>query len=373
MILQTLTQLYARYPEGTLPPEGYEDTKISFVLVVERDGDLVDIFDVREGEGKRKHGRFMRVPQACDRPGQGAWQTAFLLWDHPRYVLGLPPNDTQKEMELAPKRLRSFIDRIKASFPDPETDDGVNAVLKFYEQGGIDKAKQHPRFQDLVESNGNIAFQLAGDIGLVAQRAAVSERVAWEFANPEEAALAQCLVTGEIAPLSRLHPATPVRGSQATAKIHSFNLDAFNSYGKVQGANAPVSEAAAFRYTTALNHLLKTDRLHIQVGDTSTVFWADVPHDLESAIPDLFGDPPKDDPDRNVRAVEALYSAVQAGRFTEGGPDTRFHVLGLAPNAARISIRFWETATAADLAKRIKHHFDDIEVVHADYEPRYLS
>lgn len=373
MILQALTELYARYPEGTLPPEGYEDTKISFVLVVERDGDLVDIFDVREGEGKRKHGRFMRVPQACDRPGQGAWQTAFLLWDHPRYVLGLPPNDTQKEMELAPKRLRSFIDRIKASFPDPETDDGVNAVLKFYEQGGIDKAKQHPRFQDLVESNGNIAFQLAGDIGLVAQRAAVSERVAWEFANPEEAALAQCLVTGEIAPLSRLHPATPVRGSQATAKIHSFNLDAFNSYGKDQGANAPVSEAAAFRYTTALNHLLETDRLHIQVGDTSAVFWADVPHDLESAIPDLFGDPPKDDPDRNVRAVEALYSAVQAGRFTEGGPDTRFHVLGLAPNAARISIRFWETATAANLAIRIKQHFDDIKVVHADFEPRYLS
>src|SRR5690606_7802086 len=56
-----------------------------------------------------------------------------------------------------------------------------------------------------------------------------------------------------------------------------------------------------------------------------------------------------------------------------GGQDTRFHVLGLAPNAARISIRFWETATAIEIGRRIKLHFDDLEIAHADYEPRYLS
>src|SRR5690606_5231663 len=129
-----------------------------------------------------------------------------------------------------------------------------------------------------------------------------------------------------------------------------------------------------FAYTTALNHLLARDsRQRIQIGDASTVFWAEEQHDLESAISDIFGDPPKDNPDRHVQAVEALYSAIHTGKFAEGGLETRFHVLGLAPNAARISVRFWETATAGELAKRIKQHFEDTDMVHADYEPRYLS
>lgn len=373
MILQALNDLYDRYPPGTLPPEGYEDAPISFLIVIDRDGVLVNIADIREGEGRRKHGCLKRVPQSCDRPGQGAWQTAFLLWDHPRYVLGITPNESAKESELAPRRLSSFIDRIKASFPDPSADEGVEAVLKFYERGGVDQAKRHPRFQELLESNGNIAFQLVSDLGLVAQRPAVVKRVAWEVAHPGKPVMAQCLVSGKVLPISRLHPATPVKGSQATAKIHSFNLDAFNSYGKNQGANAPVSEAVAFRYTTALNHLLVAERQRIQVGDASTVFWAETPHDLETMAPDLFGEPPKDDPDRGVDALKALYQSVASGKFTVGGASDRLHILGLAPNAARISIRFWEMATAMDLAQRLQRHFEDIRVARAPHDPEHLS
>src|SRR5690606_36110116 len=115
-------------------------------------------------------------------------------------------------------------------------------------------------------------------------------------------------------------------------------LDAFNSYGKTQGANAPVGKPAAFAYTTALNHLLaKGSRQRIQVGDASTVCWAEESHELESSLADLFGEPPKDDPDRGVDALRALYRAVETGRFAVGSDDTRFYVLGLAPNAARIA------------------------------------
>src|SRR6185437_2298825 len=132
-------------------------------------------------------------------------------------------------------------------------------------------------------------------------------------------------------------------GATPQKNMVSFNLDAFNSYGKAQGANAPLGKQATFAYTTALNHLLARDsRQRIRVGDATTVFWAEEKHDLEGALLDLFGDPPKDDPDRNIRAVSALYVAIQTGQFAEGGPETRFHVLGLAPNAARISVRFWE-------------------------------
>lgn len=153
-----------------------------------------------------------------------------------------------------------------------------------------------------------------------------------------------------------------------------LNLDAFNSYGKSQGANAPVGKPAAFAYTTALNHLLaKGSRQRIQVGDASTVFWAEEAHELESALTDLFGESPKDDPDRGTDALRALYRAVESGRFSVGSDKTRFYVLGLAPNAARIAVRFWDTAPAIELAQCIRQHFDDLAVARSPRDPEHLS
>src|SRR5260370_34768979 len=89
---------------------------------------------------------------------------------------------------------------------------------------------------------------------------------------------AACLITGDHAPVARLHPAIKgVWGAQSSgASIVSFNLDAFESYGHEQGENAPVSEAAAFAYTSALNHFLERNSGHrVQIGDASTLFWAD--------------------------------------------------------------------------------------------------
>jgi len=88
---------------------------------------------------------------------------------------------------------------------------------------------------------------------------------------------------------------------------------------------------------------------------------------------DLFGEPPKDDPDRGTEALKALYESVASGKFGVGDATTRFHVLGLAPNAARISIRFWETAPAGEVARRLKRHFDDIRVAKAAFDPEHLS
>ena len=135
-----------------------------------------------------------------------------------------------------------------------------------------------------------------------------------------------------------------------------------------------MGKAAAFAYTTALNHLLaKGSRQRIQVGDASTVFWAEAPHEFETALADLFGEPPKDDPDRGTDALRALYRAVETGRFAVGSDDTRFYVLGLAPNAARIAVRFWETAPAIELARRIRQHFEDIAVACSPRDPEHLS
>jgi CRISPR-associated protein Csd1 len=187
-----------------------------------------------------------------------------------------------------------------------------------------------------------------------------------------------CRVTGQDAEIERLHPAIKgVWGAQTSgANIVSFNLRAFESYGKEgrQGENAPVGRPAAFAYTTALNHLLGRDSTQrIQVGDASTVFWASADSSLEDSFASLFGEPPKDDPDRNTRAVKALYESVKQGSLNVSRDTTQFFVLGLAPNAARISIRFWMTGTVLGFSQRIIEHFNDIAIEHAPYEPPFLS
>lgn len=385
MILQALDAYYRRKqadpdPAKRLPAEGLEDKEIPFVLELDASGALLDISDTRSAEGKKKIGQRFLVPQGVKKTSGVA---ANLLRDNAEYVLGVP--DCKKLDESRGKGKEDdyrrrliemhavFRSKIVALPTAAQEDTGVRAVLAFLDTLDVSALEHFPAFADIQASNPVLSFRLSGDLGLVCQRAAV---IAAATAISDAAPDGICLVRNEAAAIERLHPAVKgVWGAQTSgANIVSFNLDAFNSYGKSQGANAPLGKAAAFAYTTALNHLLARDsRQRVQVGDASTVFWAEEDHDLENAIPDLFGDPPKDDPGRNVRAVQALYAAVLTGQFTSGGPTTRFHVLGLAPNAARISIRFWETATAFDLATRIKQHFDDLSIVHADYEPRFLS
>lgn len=389
MILQALDAYYRRKqadpdPAKHLPEEGLEYKEIPFILEIDANGALVDLTDTRSVEGKRKIGQRFLVPQGGKKTSGVA---ANLLWDNAEYLLGIPDLKKLEENRKKGKedeyrgRLLEMHDAFRekiASLPGRAKEDaGLCAVLKFLDKMELSELERFPNYAEVQAGNPVMSFRLRGDLALICQRDAV---VSVSANEGEDVPDGVCLIRGEAAAIERLHPAIKgvwdKPGATVLKNIVSFNARAFESYGKRerQGENAPVGKVAAFAYTTALNHLLARDsRQRIQIGDASTVFWAEEPHDLENAMPDLFGDPPKDDPDRNFRAVKALYSAVQAGKFSEGGPDTRFHVLGLAPNAARISIRFWATDTAAELSKRIKQHFDDLEVVHADYEPRHLS
>lgn len=369
MILQALNDYYRRKqagpdPSRRLPAFGLEDKEIPFVIEIDAQGRLVNLSDTRSGEGKKKIGQRFLVPQGVKKTSGVA---ANLLWDTAEYVLGV---DTRGKPERVAEQHAAFRARIDALPPGATDDAGIRAVLAFLDAVPIDDMAKMASWPDILAVNPVMSFRLHGDLGLVCQRPAV---VAAALAGSGEAeADGTCLVSGEAAAIERLHPAIKgVWGAQTSgANIVSFNLDAFNSYGKSQGANAPLGKPAVFAYTTALNHLLARDsKQRMQVGDTSTVFWAEETHELEN----LFGEVMRDDPDRETDALKTLYAAVQSGKFAVGDADTRFHVLGLAPNAARIAIRFWETASAIDLAKRIKRHFEDIRVVHADYEPEHLS
>lgn len=371
MILQALYELYERKcaaadPAERLPPFGFEEKRIPFVIEIDDAGQLVQIKDTRETVGKKRVGRTFLVPQGVKKTSGIA---ANLLWDTAEYALG---TDARGKPERVAEQHAAFIARIDALPAEARDDAGVRAVRAFLASAPADALGKQTVGDEIRRDNPIVSFQLHGDVELVCQRPAVTRNV---VAADDEAPTGHCLVTGETAPIERLHPSIRgVWGAQTSgANIVSFNLDAFVSFGREQGENAPVGKPAAFAYTTALNHLLASDSPHrVQVGDASTVIWAQRPDELEDALPLLFGET-KDDPSAAVEAARKLYTAVQSGRLAGSDGDNRFYVLGLAPNAARIAVRFWYAGPLRELAPRVVRHFDDLAVVHRPEEPERLS
>ncbi|MEI7464124.1 MAG: type I-C CRISPR-associated protein Cas8c/Csd1 [Burkholderiales bacterium] len=366
MILRELVRYYDRKsrdpdPSQRLPNLGLEDKDIPFIIELTADGRVVQLHDTRSLEGKKSRARSFLVPQGVKKTSGVA---ANLLWDSAAYAIGLD-RARKGNTDITPHA--AFRARIEALPETAQADAGLRAVLAAFDRADWSVLHAHPAWAEIQETNPVMSFQLTGDVDLVCQRPAVA--VASIPLADTEAHARLCLVEGVTAPIQRLHPAIKgVWGAQSSgANIVSFNARAFESYGKTerQGENAPVSERAAFAYTTALNHLLAKDsRNRVQVGDAATVFWADTPSqfDSEFTLADFFGET-KDNPDRGVQAVQALHHALVRGQLPVGERDAQFFVLGLAPNAARISVRFWLRAMLSELAPRILQHFADLAVV----------
>jgi CRISPR-associated protein Csd1 len=387
MILQSLNDYYLRKasdPQSGLAPPGFEAKAIPFVLMLDGAGRPVQIADQREGEGKKRAARPQLVPQGVKKTSGVA---ANLLWDAAGYVLGL---DTRGKAERAIEQQVAFLARLHAVFGEVPVDEGLRAVYAFYAWLNEDRAaalgrfSSYPEWSEIVETNPLLSFQLIADTVLVCQRPAVIAALrAREAAVPDGV----CLISGEPDAIERLHPSIKgVWGAQtAGANIVSFNLDAFNSYGKTQSFNAPVGQRATFAYTTALNHLLaKGSRQRIQVGDASTIFWAERASGerFEEDFLDFLAPPSRekeampgkpDNPDLGAQAVASLFASVRNGTPITDDDGQRFYVLGLAPNAARIAVRFWHVATIRALGQSIYRHFAALEIARADWDMPYLS
>lgn len=376
MILQALHGYYERRmrdpdPARRLPVTGLEEKEIPFVLELARDGRLVAVIDTRTVVGKKKTAKRYLVPQGVKRASGVA---ANLLWDTAEYVLGL---DTRGKPERVVQQTAAFRLRIDALALLAPDDAGLEAVQHFLANEPLVAVQADPLWEEIAEGNPLLTFRLAGDLDLVCQRPTVVSAVlsgAGESTG-EGGYRLPCLVTGQSSAPERLHSAVKgVWGAQTVgANIVSFNLDAFRSFGKEQGANAPVSAAAAFAYTTALNSLLaKGSRQRMQVGDASTVFWAqsEQDSDFEDDFASFF-DADHDNPDEHTEQVRALFAALQSGQFDGAPGDRKFYVLGLAPNAARIAIRFWCAATLHEVAAYIRLWFVDLELQRGPHDPEF--
>lgn len=394
MILQALNEYYERRcadpdPARHLPAFGLERKEIGFILELTPDGKLTSVVDLRSQVGNRKVGTALLVPSAVKKTSGIA---ANLLWDNAEYVLALPDpkkleaaHDKGKEDDYRRRLVemqRAFRQRILDLPEAARRDVGIRAVLAFLEDQPAQQVERLGMSDDVASSNAPMTFRLHDDGGtLVSQRPAIAPYVV--VGPPQEDEVddesadaggpqtpAMCLVTGQVSPTARLHSAIKgVWGAQSSgANIVSFNLDAFDSHGKTRGDNAPVSPQAAFAYTTALNALLLRDsRQRVQVGDASTVFWAQHADALEDELAQLIG-ANVDDPDAHTQQVKTLLESIHTGAFDGARGDNRFFVLGLAPNAARISVRFWHAAPLVEIAERVRSWFDDIAIARPSFE-----
>jgi len=378
MIIQALCDYYRRKesdPESNIAPEGLEWKKIPFIITINLNGEFVTIEDTREGEGKKRTAKAFLVPIA-EKKTSGIRSN--LLWDTAEYVLGVSSPD-RKRKDLV-ERNNAFIDRIRKELP--EDNQYVQALLKFLNNEPCKQIEKSNNCQDLKnfeeiitsKPSPNLTFRIIEAIDKFSTVCDIFREYLSQQKNIDhgDERRAICLVYGKQAAVARIH--SSIKGvwnaQPVGAALVSFNSDAFNSFGNTQNYNAPISEQAAFAYTTALNTLLSEESTQkLQIGDATTVFWAEKSNFLENSFASLFGFSPKDNPDMETEAIKTLYQSINTGKLTDGG-NTRFYVLGLSPNAGRIAVRFWHQDTVAGLSRKIRSYFDDTNIVLSKHDDK---
>jgi len=374
MILQSLYNFYHVLlddPDCEIAPPGYSAAKVSFSLILSHEGELLDVRDLRISNGKKALPRTLIVPE---QPKRTSGTLPFFLCDNAGYVLGLD----EKRGKVKYDAFCDFQKQILASCPSIE----AHAVIKFLDTWDVEKASVHSIIKDLYKDikNANLVFQLDGSYSYVhdvPEIKAVWERYLLGKTAEYEAI---CLVTGKKAKIANIHPSIKgVFGAQSSgAALVSFNIPSFKSFGKDQSYNAPVSEEAAFGYTTALNYLLADPKHRLSIIDTTTVFWAEKPGSLEEEIFSYLLNPPifeEEEKDKNAmvrdqKTRQLLEDTLK--RVSMGLPiknwianidgDMHFYILGLSPNNARLAVRFWHMDTLNGFAEKIGQHYADLKI-----------
>lgn len=372
MILQALKEYYDRKAadhNSNTAEEGFEKKSIPFIVVINSKGELVNIEDTREKIGKTFKAKEYILPRSEGRTGTSSYKTTFLLWDHIGFLFGHPD-----KTDNAIKQHQTWLNKINTFDDDLKSDEGVSAILRFYKRGEVQKLKEHTKWKDCIRiKNCNMTFRLVTDPPDLpvpcrpAVRYYVQKLIESKKASTQETGrdvknkLGYCLVTGIFGEIAEKFGDTPI--NKDSKKLVSFQKKSgYDSYGKEQGYNSPILKSVEFAFVTGLNMLLHSKRQRVLISDTNVVFWSAKKSDLEQAVVFFFSEPSKDNPDNNTEEVRSLYNSIWSGAYYISDDDTRFYILGLAPNKARISVKFWHVSTVKKLGVRLQEHVKDLAI-----------
>lgn len=367
MILQALTEYYeALAAQEKIARPGWADAKISFALCLGESGELERVASTKTEQTQGK--KTVLAPQKLSLPApvtRTAGVLSNFLWDNSSYILGVDakgkPQRSLKCFEACKVLHHQVLDGVDSP--------GARALLAFLDRWDPAAAAEHPALkEDWEELTGgaNLVFRYHGDY----LHNDPMIRRAWQrhYDSSGEGPEMVCLVTGQKGPVEAVHPSIKgVAGGQTSGTaLVSFNAPAFCSYGRDQSLNAPVSRYAAFAYTAALNCLL-ADREHLyRVGETTILFWA---KSGQPAFQDFFA--------AMAFGGTACYDAGTLGgmlkSLLEGKPvlydETRldpgmdFYILGISPNAARLSVRFFLRNSFGGFLGNVQRHNDRLEII----------
>ena len=370
MILQALTRYYEDLlSRGEIAAPGWSPAKISYALCLNGAGDLEQVIPTMEEVTKGK--KTVLQPQTFSLPAavkRTVGIDANFLWDNSSYLLGVDqkgkPERSRDCFAAAAQKHHAVLDGVDSPI--------ARAILTFFDTWQPEHAAEHPaltgQFEE-VTAGANLLFRVDGCY----PQKDDAIRAAWQSyreSSDPDAVRMQCLVTGREDEITATHPAIKgVRNAQSSgAALVSFNAPAFCSYGREQNFNAPVGKYAAFAYTAALNHLL-ADRKNVQlIGDTTVVCWAE---GADPAYQSFFGTAcfgaETGLSDDDLRAALKRLAELKPCDDLGIDPNRPFYILGLSPNAARLSVRFFLRDSFGRLMKNVNAHYERLEIVRPAY------
>ena len=377
MILQALVRCYEALAErGELQKPGWSPVKVSWGLELDADGQAKSLLPLGGMDTKSKQfSRTMTLPNKLKSTSRAS---SNFLWDNSEYILGLgkKENTTEKNFQACVWRHQEILKDVKHPF--------AQAIVKFFDGWKPENSFENPiiktNIKELIKG-GNIVFVMEDSNGELQFAHDVPEiRRAWDetYISMGNEEVGRCLVTGEKTPIVILHPSiSGVYGAKSFgALLVSFNMEASESYGKEQGRNAPVGKYAAFAYGAALNYMVGHADFHGRLGDTTLVYWAEGAEPAYgSAFMAMMGMGGEDKNEITQKELSGVLTALCGGHTVKWAnvplnPENRFYILGLAPNASRLSVRFFLQNSFEKFAKKYQKHQDDLKIVHSASDER---
>lgn len=373
MILESLVKYYeALLKKKEVCKPGWCKARVSYALSLAENGELSDIINLKieidKGKKNTLAAQYLEVPEMISRSGDKSISN--FLCDNASYFLGVDSKGNLTKSKRNFKAAKDLHIDILKSVDNRE----AKAVIAFFQNWDVENAADNILIKnhwDELISGSNLIFRIGGKY--IQDMSDI--KAIWDvrYKHREAEYQGRCLVTGEYTDIARTHGSIRgIYGAQsAGAMLVSFNEKAFESYGKEQSLNAPVGKYAVFAYTTAINYLL-TNNHYTRIGDSTILYWADDAEPSYQTVFKAIQQPTSD----NQSVVKDVFNNIAAGKaISMNGVNKslsssqKFYILSIAPNAARLSIRFFYEDSFGNILKNIQDHYDRMCIVRPVFDP----